>query len=364
MRNFVAVVLLVLIISALGYLAPPAKYTLYYIDTTHNVSKVGIDSTGHPVGKPKRLTSGGKYDAYSVSPDEKYVVGIQNVKPMSNLDGHWTQYIEVTGGSRVTALMNGKAIWADGLPSVRWALSQGIIVYDLPGNVGYSSLLFTISGRKLPFESETDFIEALSSDQRLAFVRELVCCGNTYPGDFGIIDLRSGKRTMLMKSDSQEATVWFGKTHRFAFIDGGGRAWAGEVYPSDGNPKVTKWPLTRYGGCTDLRYIAGKGIYFVQRSSDRSTRAYLTSDLRDLRKTSGLPMPAMPNTRQIAIDRMLTGIRGAWTSTVSLTSDLKLLAVPVDVRQGGMPEIRVVTRDGKSVTIARGKFPHWTGDLE
>lgn len=125
MRGFVAVVLLVLVISALGYAAPAAKYTLYYIDTTHNVSKVGIDSTGHPVGKPKRLTSGGKYDAYSVSPDERYVLGMQNVKPMTNLDGDWTQYIEVAGGSRVAPLMNGKAVWADGLPSVRWALSQG-----------------------------------------------------------------------------------------------------------------------------------------------------------------------------------------------------------------------------------------------
>lgn len=349
-----------------GVCNPAGKtYTLYYIDTTHNVSKIMVNSTGHPVGKPKRLTARGIYDVYSISPNEKYVVGMRNIEPMSNLDGKWVQYLESVGSPRVTPLTGGRAVFADGIPEIRWAVEQGRFVCDVPGNAWYNSFIYTTDGRGLPYQSENHFIDLLSADGRLAFVRETVCCGNTYPGDFGVIDLRSGGRTMLMKADSQESPVWLGKTHRFAVIDGGGRLWGGEVTTSSGKPKITRWPITRYGGCADLRYLPGKGVYFVQRSGNRpgtfkpSTRAYITSDLRTLRNTSGLPLDAQVNARQAFIDRVLADREDAWTSTASLTADHKFLAVPFAAKEGEMPEVRIYTRDGKSVTIARGKYPKW-----
>jgi hypothetical protein len=350
---------LLMLLLATDACSSAKTYTLYYIDTTHNVSRALVDSTGRPVGSPKLLTTGGKYDVFSVSPDEKYVVGMRNIEPMSNLDGKWIEYLETVAGHRVTPLAGGRAIFVDGIPGIRWAVEQGRLVCDVPGNAWYTSSIFTTGGRKLPYESENDFIDALSADRRLAFVRETVCCGNDYPGDFGVIDLLSGERTTLMKADSQESPVWFGKAHRFAVIDGGGRLWGGEVVLTSGKPKITRWPITSYGGCKDLRYIPGRGVYFFQRSGDGRTTAYITSDLRTLRKTAGLPLPKLANARQAFIDRELADREDAWTSTASLTADHEFLAVPVETSDGGMPEIRVFTRDGRSVAIARGKYPKW-----
>jgi len=368
-RSLVAVVLFSLVVSGLGWSAPSASYTLYYIDTTHNVSKQVVNPAGHPVGSPKRLTTRGTYGAFSVSPDERYVVGMRIVR--GDLCGfgdlpEWDQYVERCGKGVIGRIVN-QSVTDMAVPYALWQPKTDAVVYVVPQQVNSPEYLVYSLKKRLVLFHETNEFGPVSDDQRYAFVTEDVGCAGEGPADLRVLDLTTGKLARVRKMQFEESVEWLGKTHRFAFIGSEGRVWAGEVTRTASGPRVRTWSITRYGGCTDLRYVPGKGIYFLQRSSDRSTRAYLTSDLRSLRKTAGLPIPGRVSTRQdreALMERILTGTQGAWTSTANLTADHKLLAVPVDMGQGEMPEIRVFTRDGKSVSIARGKYPRWKGAPE
>ncbi len=353
---------LLILLAASAACSGPKGYTLYFIDATHNVSKVAVAENGHPVAAPVRLTVGGKYDAYHVSPDERYVLGMPMVRDLGGL-WVWDQFIERTGNGVVGHIRN-RSITDSDVPYGQWLPKIESLIYVVPQQVNSPEyIVYSLKKKRILFH-EINPLGPVSADQRYAVVTEDAGCAGEGPEDFRILDLTTGVLTKVGKLLFQESAVWLGSTHRFAFVSPDGTVRGGEVSASASRPRVRTWSVTRQGGCSDLRYVPGSGIYFAQKAGDGKTSVYCTSDLRRLHKTSGLPKELPENTfsqRSGYIESRLTGIQGAWLRTASLSGDWKLVAVPVDMGQGEMPEIRVITRDGQAIPVARGKFPKWKG---
>lgn len=77
MRRFASAVYLILSFCLLSSRTSATPYTLYYVDATHNVSRITLDLHGKPIGTSVKLTNKGGYDGFSISPDEKRLVGFR-----------------------------------------------------------------------------------------------------------------------------------------------------------------------------------------------------------------------------------------------------------------------------------------------
>lgn len=355
MKYVFALLVVSVVISSAAYAA--GGYALYYIDDTHNVSKIAIDASGARVGAPQRITSLGGYDSFSVSPDGKRVFGArashsQKEEDTGNVWITWQCWIEALGSRTKRQLLETRSLMEE--PWVAWSpASNAFTVCD--GAFDVDLTLYRCAGRAVTAATHGGSIPAFSSDCRF------VAC-TCVPADKGsdswglyLLDLASGKSTAL--GDGGSVGAWVGKTHTFAW-----RGALDDVIVADVTPRASAGPLLKNqrqlagGYCRDIRYIPGKGLY-MEYGQDENARADYSSDLKTI--TSG-PVLDHKASADDAYDRAKP-YAGAWLQYACSSADGRLVACPVDRGANAMPAIRVFDPAGNSTAVACGKSPQWRG---
>jgi hypothetical protein len=328
------------------------KYKLYYLDKTRNVCVVGIGSDGTPVTHFQKLTSGGGYDGYSVSPNNTQVFGWKQI-------GIWPEgysvckcFLEKNG--KLSGRIAGKLL-TDGKPWADWSPKNKYLIVKVPQEVTTQTIIYSLEKRKIICDT-MDLLPDFCEDQDYSFVLQDRGDSDNSSAKLSILDMKTGKFVNLGQvtfgmSGGPSQSVWFGKSHRFAFIDYNGNLNAGEVYRSKSLPFTKKWMLAKNGKCSDLRYIHGKGIYFKQKTR-RTTTAYCSNDLRTLSKTTLLPA-----------HRYETPFEPPIEENKVYSPDRLLCASLVGVKPGGTETIRIRNSKGQFVRVAIGTSPKWKGSI-
>ena len=335
-----------------AHASPASGYTLYYLDKSHNVCEIRLDSAGKPAGKPRRLTSLGGYDDYSVSPGAEYVVGFRRIGETKKEDTDlalavWKCYLEVVGGKPFTSPLRTSTSRGPSANQTIWSPTGSYVVliagiFDVEGGAIFS----TRTAEEV--SSFADMCGPISRDERLAIT-------HVY-GDEGIessvLDLQSGRKAAIENAEWE--SVWIGDSHKLAWTDWAGRVWVGEAKISGSQVSVVDRRLLHEGDCSDLRYIPGKGLYFTARLGERET-AYYSTDLTTVHKGDILlHHPPRPSPYDAVRDRP-----GLWTAYARYSPDQRFIACPVDRGHNKIPEIVLGRESGDSLAVVSGKVPTW-----
>ncbi len=348
------VVLALMAVPALD--ASAATHTLSYLDSSHNVCSIRISDTGAPIGKPVRITSGGGYDTYSVSPDRKWVAGLIDIGgPNLSPAWEWKCFVERVGQGRLKRYMR---ITSDGQPILWWS-ERGNYLLCWGGQVAGTTRCYDLRAGRETFATDDDLL-TMSYDERCALVLESVGCCGEGRADLSVADLRTGRTRKLGRiMHETNYCVWLGKSHNCAFIDVRGNAWVARIGPGSRGINLSLHRLTRYGHCSDLR-AAGSALYFVQTAAGRNT-AYYSYDLKTLRQ--GKMLAAKPEDEGKRPEAMSENLlpRNAWRSCALTTADGNWTACPIDAGECKMPLLKVFDRKGRAHVITKGKMPMWLG---
>ena len=351
MARIIALLTAVVTLSA-AQAIPNPKYKLYYLDSTHNVCCIGISANGGIVAHPQKLTSGGGYDVYSVSPDNTQVFACKQIGLKWGDTPVYKCFLEVRG--RLSGRILG-ALTAEPTPTADWSSRKKYLIVTVPQEEMIHSIVYSLERRKIVCDTR-DWVSDICEDQAYAFALEDQGEDETSPAWVRILDMRTGQTTNVAQVNfgmpGEAQYVWFGKTHKFAFIDIKGRLCAGEVRRGKSGPLVKKSMLTKNGNCADLRYIRGKGIYFSQKTG-KTTSAYYSNDLNDLRtlnKTAILPA------------RHKQSFPEAQHKKGRIYSpDNRLYATWDPGKPGDVGTVRIYNGSEHLLATARGRTPTWSG---
>lgn len=323
--------------------------TLYYLDQHRNVSAVTIEPTALRASRHRVLSTAGGYHGYCVSPDETQVLGWKQIGAIGEFPV-FKFFLEQKG--RRQEKIHGPAS-ADGTPSAEWLPGNKLLLITIPQQAETQSVLYSLRSRKVTCDS-TDAISVFSSDQLYCFVEEDIGHDATGAARLRVLDTHSGKTrdaSRVTYDFGRETTpyVWLGKTHMFAVLDSNGRVLAGEVRATRSGPSLRTWRLTRHGACSGLRYVPGKGVYFVQ-GSGKARRAYISADLRRLAGTALLPpRPEEPWAQSEVVNGLVAAPGG------------RIAAVAETGPPGQTGTVAVVGNSGQRLVVGRGTRPRWKG---
>ena len=350
MKRMLALLIATLTLSA-AHAAKNQNYTLYYLDKTRNVCSVEVSATKKLPTHPHRLTSGGGYDGYSVSPDGNQVFGCKQIGVKYDEFLVFKCYLEKSG--RRQERIPGTVMADEYPPSADWSPHKKYLIVSVPGQAELSqTIIYSVERHKIVCDT-MDLVPDFSGDQAYSFALQDMGDGDNDPSWLRLLDMRTGKMTKVAQVNfgvygDPRQNVWFGKSHKFAFIDMKGNVVAGEALHSKSGPTAKKRMLTKNGGCTDLRYVPGRGIFFVQKSGN-TANAYYSSDLRRLTRAAALPVGHVePRTGSQLAGRVYS-------------PDNRLYATVESDVPGKMGTIKVYDKSGHLVDVARGTRPRWRG---
>ena len=340
--------------------SPASGYTLYYLDKSRNVCEIRLDSAGKPAGEPRRLTSLGGYDYYSVSPDGKWVVGLREI---GGNEWVWKCFLERPGLDPIGRIFG--IVDSDGPPRVRWS-GDGKYLFCWGGQIDGTSRVYSLAAKKQIYESHYHF-GPISYDGRYAFsLRDIP--EEEAPARLRIIDVQSGKWASAAKVLADERfeypCLWIGRTHEFALTDAAGNVWVGSVKPGKLRHAVRKRALTTRGGCSDPQYIPGKGLFFVQTLPGRDPVAYCSQDLKTLNKCPQMLSSEENAGSGLEVWEVLPNVNGLWRWSARFSPDRRYIACLLDAGHNKMPEILVFDRQGRYHSVGQGKVLTWKGSDE
>ena len=352
MKLVLALCAAVALTCSVGRAGPQPGHTLYYLDESHNVRALTLDPDGHPVGESRRLTSLGGYDDYSVSPGGDYVVGFRRIGVEKEEDVDltfvtWKCYLEPIRDKRPAQVLRVARSIGPSVQHPEWSPSGSYVVFidglfDVEGGAIYSTKSAKQAG------TFSGWLGPISRDERLAVIgRE-----GRYTTGLWVLDLPTGHKARIV--DACGDCVWIGESHKLAWIDDANDVWTAEVKRTSSAPYLRARTRLFIGNCTDLRYVAEKGLYFVDGPRDTGT-PYYSNDLKTIRAGDRRPIRSLP---EAACERA-RNTPGAWLEYAEYSLDRDLVACPVDMGHNKMPEIRIYDRSGNSRPVARGKVPTW-----
>lgn len=326
-------------------------HKLYYLDESRNVCVVAIGTSGKPTSTPKRLTSGGGYHGYSVSPDRTQVVAWKQIGVKYGEFPVYKFFLEKEGkpqGKILGPVMGCSSPWAS------WSAGCRHLIVNVPQQVEIRTIIYAPSDHRKVCDT-TDLLPDFSKDQAYSFVLEDRGDADYEPACLSVLGMKTGEVAQIAQvsfgeSGEPSQKTWFGESHKFAFIDTSGNLHGGEVMGGKSKPVIKKWAITQNAKCSDLRYIPGEGIYFVQKSGD-TTRAYYSKDLRTLQPHAVLPVENDKAEINARFDAQLKG--------QFLSPDNLLYASATPAKPGELGMIRVYDRNGHSYDVAKGKQPSW-----
>lgn len=325
--------------------APAAKlnYTLYYLDSANHVSMLRVSVTGKKIGNPKVL-SRHKYDAFSVSPDGKRLLGFVAAGRRTDVDTgnvfvDYRTYIERIGGTVARQELTGVSGMPD--PDVNWLPDTDHLLVQR----GYFDLdydLYNIRTRRTVLQHLIS-PPAVSADGRFLVA--------TRGGDEGylLVDLKTELKSSIEKDLAY--FVWCGDGHRLAWDDGIGVT-IGYVKATGAGPAIMASRVLAKGSFADLRYTPGKGLYWL---SPGANRAYCSRDTTSVKVCPVLPREGVDDG---GVSRF-AGRKDVDLFHIARTADRALIAAPVRKKNSGLPTITVFDRLLKPIPLASGTHPAW-----
>jgi hypothetical protein len=228
----------------------------------------------------------------SVAPGGKYVFTWTQIGLKYGEFPVFKCFLKRDGKSRRSVF--GKVV-ADGEPEPTWSPRLRYLIVEFPHQVETETYLYSLRTNRVVCHTY-DLLTGLSADERYTFILQDNGDEDNSAAWLRLTDLVTGKSAKVAQLDfgvygDPFECAWFGDSHRFAFIDVKGYAWAAEVVSGPSGPSVSKHRLVAAGHCSDLRYVPGKGVYFVQ-TVGKTRVAYYSSDLRAIRK--GVLLPVKP----------------------------------------------------------------------
>jgi len=346
MRYALTLLIAILTLSA-AHAVPKSKYTLYYLDKHRNVVAVGFNANAGIVVKSRQLTTGGGYQGYSVSPDGRQVFAWKQISPEDAPFPVFDCFLEKDG--KLQGKILGKKL-GDEFPTAVWLPGNNYLIVTISEQVEIDSIVYSIKRHRIIYDTE-DQLTGFSSDQSYSFVLQDKGDEDNSPSWLRVLDMKTGKTTKVAQVNfglmgDPVQSVWFGDSHRFAFIDIKGKLYTVGVGHDKSSPIITKTMLTKNGGCAALRYIPGKGIYFTQKIG-KTTKIYCSKDLRTLNQTAVLPAARTAQPTFTERDGLV------------YSSDGKL---HVDIKTGYSEEIGMITVNnisGGYVDVGMGRKPNW-----
>jgi len=326
-----------------------ATYVLYYVDETHNVSRIGLDAKGKVVEPSRRLTAKGGYECFSISPDEKRLLGFKSTKRWFDKEesgeyfSNWAGFVEQLGaGAYRRAFPDAGA--SRGTPDIRWSPKSNYFQHWV-GQFDVDVSVYAFD----PLKRLREHCEIcmISADERFMI-------GSVVGFGFGVVDLVSNKGFKL--GDAGYQCAWIGDTHEVAYVGESG-VWAAQVSSSGGAPAVTGARKIFSGDVTELRYVPGKGLCIVQGDYMRARTAKCSSDLRTFKTISWQPGVDAYWFPEKWFKTHHDYLAGQWKAS----PDKKFAAVPISVGKNKIPEIRIYDRSFKGRVVAKGWAPIWKG---
>ena len=241
--------------------------------------------TGSAVAQSGRLALEGR----SVAPGGRYVFTWKQIGLKYGEFPVYKCFLKKDGRSLGSVL--GQVL-ADGEPEPTWSPHLRYLIVEFPHQVEEETYVYSLQRNRTVCHT-WDLLTGMSADERYTFILEDRGDDDNSPAWLRVMDLQTGKAVKVaqvnfgMYGDPFQC-VWFGNTSKLAFIDVKGDAWTAEVVNGPSEPSVSKRRLVGNGHCDDLRYIPGKGVYFIQKTG-RSLTPYYSSDLRSVRKGALLP---------------------------------------------------------------------------
>ncbi|MEN6371243.1 MAG: hypothetical protein ABFD64_04435 [Armatimonadota bacterium] len=339
-----------------SFAASLAHYTLYYLDQTHNINRILLDSSGKPFGKPHQMTNDMAVDDFSVSPDEKTIIGLKKT-------------VSGKKGQMGTSLIDADVfVWHMGRTS-RWPQNQDITMFQTmmwPGSGKYVAFVChdilgftwyrvftTHSGDMIAMGIVSD-VSPLSPDER--FIISPV----SMESHFGSVlkDLKTNDEATIFQP--VQWLVWIGNSGKAAWVYDNERILIGGPVYTNGklelrmDTELLKASKTR-SDPANLRYVKNKGLYFTMRVG-KSEELYISKDLKTYTKVGLIHPKEEPLAMQVLSKTYkITGAHSA-----EYSPDRKFIAYSVQPNGTLQEEIRItLTTNGKSGTLSYGSSPHW-----
>jgi hypothetical protein len=344
MRMLLACTVALICTGAWG--APADNYTLYYSDSGHNVCRVTLGADGKVIGKSAKLTSRGGCDRFSISPDERRIVGFGIAAQTIDKDTDtklttWKIFTEEPAkkGSRKVLGVIGPF---SGVPTVLWSPKN---TYFLLG-CGVTNRTIDVyefaTGKKIVERSTMP--ASISPDERF-IVTEVKY--PLKPSAAAVIDLRTGKSVEIAERTCP--AVWAGSSKQIAWIDSGS-LFAAEL--SFGPTELSLfWREKVSSAGYDLRWVPGKGVYFVMGSTQSRELGCYSANLKTI--DHGQMLPELPDSWQAAaFVKTRTRVQA---EDAAFSPDSALVAYTVSSR------LWVVDSSGKAVQLTAGRCPVWKG---
>ncbi len=354
-------IILVLISACLPiYAASPPHYTLYYLNQTHNVSRILLNGKGKPIGKPVQMTHDWNVDYFSVSPDEKAILGIKIISENKDMDGN----PQVDGD--VVLWQSGKTSkWAKPirlmveLRTILWTKSNRYVA--LVDGLDNCMVYVTVStqphlmvSRDGKSTTDSNLIaqgldpdnSQLSPDERYVFT------GANWEswGGTAMNDLKTGERITAFY-DPLDSFTWIGKANKLAWVYRG-ELFIGELKYVDGKFDLHKDRMLMSGAPKNLFYVEKQGLYFTQHIAYHDV-LYLSKDLKTYRKIGGIPPKSKPTAMQVLLKRN----KYLQAKRAEFSPDRKFIVYVV--KQKKRKEIRIIGMKGQSWFVDYGTAPHW-----
>ena len=260
------VLTLALLLSGGALHASSAPYTLYYLDVGHNVCRVD-DRLERQARGTGRMTQLGGYDAYSVSPDEKYVAGIRDQGGRRYKPGFlWRYQLELASGRPLKWVLS--EVCSDGEPKTLWSRNGKLMIVS-GAQVDYTTYVYSLEDSKLIFKTD-DHFGPMSSDERYVLLcRQEASCDDG-PIQLSVLDLGSAMAAPAIKVDPDKAQLWLGDTHTFAAVGADGNAWVCDVSRGRGGvPELSGRAVTSAGDITGLSINDGV-LHYAGRAAPSS----------------------------------------------------------------------------------------------
>jgi hypothetical protein len=330
--------------------SPNSAYTLYYLDQSSHVCVIELDSSAHALTAGRRI-SRGRYGSYSVSPDGKRLLGFVEVsreeeKDTGNVFASWRTFLESPFGGWARRELMSLVGMPD--PGVEWTprgdhliVERGLFDVDLD--------LYAIRTRKVIAEHLMS-PPVISSDGRFLI-------GADGSGEhYLLFDLNTDKKARIAVSAAD--FVWVGGTHRLAWTgDMGYGVWVGEIKSSASGPKIVGRRRLTDATCDDLRYVPGKGVYWVRGRRESAKTGWYSSDLRTVHEGALLPPWRPPH----GAFEKVKGYKGAVAEYAQYSPDKRFIAYPVRHARRTAMDIRILDRSSRSFPLVAGTLPQWKG---
>ncbi len=329
-----------------------AQNTLYYSDGGRNVVRVSIDASGKPLGKSAKLTTTGGCDRFSISPDEKKVVGLGVVSRAIDKESDtalvsWKLFVEEPGKKSSRRVL-GTTEPAAGMPCVLWS-PKGAYFLLATGVTDRKVSVYEFStGKKIVDSSKMP--ASISPDERFLVSEQKY---PLKPSATNVTDLVTGKSVEI--SEGQCPVVWAGSSDKLAWID------SGNLYTAALSAGPTElslaWREKVSSAAYDLRWVPEKGVYFVMGSSRTRELGCYSENLKTI--VQGDMLPDSPDRWQAAI--AVKAKKGTLPEEASYSPDGALIAYTVPSGKQGETKLFVLDASGKLITIGPGRSPLWRG---